>query len=181
MKVNWIVARATSARSDWGHYPQDMKQIGPIWGSWSTWMQFGTDNTVCHDLVRARELTSRAFHAVTNLYVYRQHCEVLNDPRRVHWYDGTYDHDHADIEDIIAMHLASSADMVLLLGFDFGKIQSGNDSRAEAQRKGMMRSVIAGSPAQWVAIDHDRDLDPAFANLANFTRDTMDNVLRLLS
>ena len=78
------------------------------------------------------------------------------------------------------MHLAAAqSDLVLLLGFDFGRIVQADDN--ERDRKGMMLSAISQGGPQWVAIDHDIQPDQSFANLTNFTRDTMSNVLRVLS
>lgn len=185
MNVNWVISASVATRHDWRDYPQKMKSIGPIWGSWRTWMDFGTDNAVCHDAVRSSELINRAFHAVTNLYVYRRHAQDLGNIRSLHLYDGDYDHSCLDIEDIVSLHLAAMrSDMILMLGFDFGRIESNPDPDLQQQmvnQKGLMRGLMANSDAQWVAIDHDVTPDPAFANLANFTRDTMENVLRLLS
>jgi len=182
MKVSWIAAAATDARSDWGHYPQDMKTVGPIWGSWRTWLNFGTDNVICHDPAKTRELMGRAFHAVCNFYVWRANITSTTTPPGIHLYDGSYRHDCPDIEDIVAMHLAAStSDMVLLLGFDLARQTVAPDNDGQRDRRGMIRSIIGSTPCQWVAIDHDRDLDPSFANLANCTRDTMENVLRLLT
>lgn len=184
MKVTWIAAAATDSRRDWGHYPQDMKTVGPIWGSWRTWLQFSTDNVICHDQAKGQELIARAFHAVSNFYVPRGHFPDTAPPRGVYLYEGTYDHPCQDIEDIVAMHLAASvSDMVLLLGFDLGRVTATpeTDTDLVQNRRGMIRSVIGSSACQWAVIDHDRDLDPAFGNLTNLTRDTMENVLRLLT
>jgi len=180
VRVTWVVAASTQNRSDWEDYPSRMKDVAPIWGSWKTWINFGTDNVICHDREQAQRLQSRAFHAVCNLYLLRSVYEDLGSPRAINAYDGEWSRPCADIEDIVAMHLAShQSDLVLMLGFDFGKISQNHPG--DVDRKGMMRSAIQQSSAQWVAIDHDIDPDPAFANLTNFTRDTMSNVLRLLS
>ena len=185
MRVNWVISAAASQRHDWQDYPRQMKTIGPIWGSWRTWMDFGTDNAVCHDLDKSQELINRAFHAVCNFYVYRPHAARLSNARSIHLYDGDYDHGCQDIEDIVSLHLAANrSDMVLLLGFDFGRIVAQEDAQKQqllVNQKGLMRGLISRSDAQWVAIDHDVAPDPAFTNLPNFTRDTMENVLRLLS
>ena len=180
MKTAWIVAAAATARRDWGDWPQQMKDVAPIWGSWKTWMTFGTDNVICHDLQQSRNLMGRAFHAVCNFYVYQEIYQELGSPRRVMAYDGQWGRTCSDIEDIVAMHLVQHhTDLVLLLGFDLAPIRTVDDDARD--RKGMILSIMGQSPAQWVAIDHNDQPDAAFANLANFTRDTMPNVLRLLS
>ena len=184
MRVNWVLSSTVVNRRDWGSYPQAMKDIAPLWGSWKTWVDFNTDNVICHDLDKSRDLINRAFHAVCNFYVWRDHHDQLGRPARVSVYDGSYHVSVPDIEDIVAMHLAASkSDMVLLLGFDFGRVISTDNAELDQglrDRLGMLRGALASTNVQWVAIDHDAVPDASFANLTNFTRDTMDNVLRLL-
>ena len=185
VRVSWVLAASVVNRRDWGRYPELMKSIAPIWGSWKTWLDFSTDNVVCHDLDKSRELINKAFHAVCNFHVYREHHEQLGQPTRVQVYDGSYHVMIPDIEDVVSMHLAASrSDMVLLLGFDFARIMASSDTEQDKlmrDRKGLLRGVVTNTNVQWVAIDHDTVPDPAFTNLSNFTRDTMDNVLRLLT
>ena len=185
MRVSWVLAASVVNRRDWGRYPELMKSIAPMWGSWKTWVDFSTDNVVCHDLDKSRDLVNRAFHAVCNFYVYKQHFEQLGSPARINVYDGTYHVMIPDVEDIVSMHLAAArSDMVLLLGFDFAKTVASNSAEQDQNlrdRKGLLRGVVANTNTQWVAIDHDAVPDTSFSNLSNFTRDTMDNVLRLLT
>jgi hypothetical protein len=47
---------------------------------------------------------------------------------------------------------------------------------------GLIRSLIVNQPEiQWVLIDHDNDTDKSFGELGNFTKDTLENVLDLLT
>lgn len=184
MKVTWVVASAAAIKSEW--YSSDsMKKIGPVWGSWKTWRNFNTDNVVCHDLAKSKDLLGRAFQAVCNFYVYRPNFQNLGRPIGINLYDGDYTLECTDIEDIISLHLASvNTDMVLLLGFDFSKPQpmaDPLDNHLVQNRHGMQYSIIKNSKSQWVAIDHDHRLDQNYELLPNFTRDTMSNVLRLLT
>lgn len=184
MRVHWVVA---------GQYQMDpavdidlVKAIGPTWGSWRTWRACATDNVICHNAAKSRELLDRAFQAVCNFYVPRSQYEFLKRPVGVKLYEGEFSHDMDDIEDIVAMHLAGSqADLVLMLGFDLGKIESTEDKLANhklVNRHGLIRGTIANQDSvQWVLVDAPRKLDRAYQELPNLTCDTMENALKLLA
>ena len=100
------------------------------------------------------------------------------------FYDGDFDQELDNIEDIVAMHLAAaSSDIVLMLGFEFvmpEKVTDRFEQHKITNRHGLVRSAIAGRPlVQWVAVDTD-DLDKSYQTLPNLTCDTMPNVLQLL-
>lgn len=184
MRVNWAVA--TSYSLDPTVNIDLIKGIGPLWGSWQTWRGCGTDNVICHSAAKARDLLDRAFQAVCNFYVPRTEYEFLKRPVGVKLYEGAYQEQVDDIEDIIAMHLCGSAsDIVLLLGYDLAPMPDDLaklDQHRMVNRHGLMRSAIANAAqTQWVVVDHPRDLDPAYQNLPNLTCDTMSSVLQLLA
>jgi hypothetical protein len=183
MKVTWIVAAGYSP--DKPIDSESLKKIGPIWGSHRTWRDYNTDNVVCHDLDRGRQLIVRAFQAVCNLYLPKKHFADLGRPLGVRLYDGDFDQPVDDIEDIISMHLASqNSDICLLVGFDLALPESIEDryqAHVIKNRHGMIRSVIAATPnVQWAVIDHSGNLDKSYQKLPNLTRDTMENALKLL-
>ena len=184
MRVNWAVA--TGYNLDPAVNIDLIKSIGPLWGSWQTWRGCGTDNVICHSGAKARELLDRAFQAVCNFYLPRSEYEFLKRPVGVKLYEGSYQEQLEDIEDIIALHLcASSSDIVLLLGYDLGVIPDNLaklDQHRMINRHGLIRSAIAGSSqTQWVVVDHPRDLDKAYQTLPNLTCDSMASVLKLLA
>ena len=163
-----------------------IKDIAPTWGSWKTRALLDTDNVVCNSLSTARELMQRSLHESCNLFVPRTFYAKLSRPNRLNYYDGNFKDDAWNIEDIIAMHLVSStSDLVLLFGFDFSILPVPKDKTEEYQKKkraGMLRSCLYNhADVQWVLIDHDRALDPAFTDLPNVTCDKIENVLKLLS
>lgn len=183
MRVNWIFA--DGYRLDPVREPDQLKSIGPTWGSWRTWRSCATDNVICHDPVKAKELINRAFQAVCNFYIPKHFYQDLNRPTGVKLYDGEFMHDLDHAEDIVAMHLViDTSDIVLLIGFDFIKKEPPVDvfERHKMQNYlGMIHSVIEQNPqVQWVLVDHDQNLDPAFQNIPNLTCDTMENALKLL-
>jgi hypothetical protein len=84
------------------------------------------------------------------------------------------------------MHLASStANIVLLLGFDFGEpappVDRG-DLHRWTNRRGLIGSIILNTPdTQWLAVDHVGSLSNSYAELPNLTCDKLKNVLKLLA
>lgn len=184
MRVNWVVT--AEYQLDPVVDLERVRGIGPIWGSWKTWRSCATDNVICHSPAKARELLDRAFQAVCNFYVPRGAYEFLKRPVGVKLYEGEFLHDTDSIEDIIALHLAAaSSDIILMLGFDLTEIQSTEDRLANHRafnRHGLIRSVIGASPSvQWVAVDHQSEMDRSYRELPNLTCDTMKNALQLLA
>jgi len=183
MRINWVFA------SFWiPDVTIDMdgvKNTGPSWGSWKSWRACSTDNVICHDRGRAQELLNRAFQAVCNFYVPRKYYQELGRPVGIKLYDGDFLEEAPDLEDIIAMHLAAAnSDIVLLAGFDFSKPMLVDDKfemHKIKNRLGLTRQVIASNQdIQWVIVDHAAEMDTAFTELPNLTRDTVNNVLQLL-
>lgn len=184
MRVNWVVT--ATYQLDPSISIDLIRAIGPIWGSWRTWRACSTDNVICHNQSKARELLDRAFQAVCNFHVPRACYEFLQRPVGVKLYEGEYREETEDIEDIIGLHLAAAqSDIVLMLGYDLRTIQPGSDrmtNHRNQNRHGLIRSVIANHPqVQWVLVDHPGDLDTAYRNLPNLTCDTMANALQLLA
>ena len=183
MRVNWVIA--SGYQLDPALDPDQLKLVGPIWGSWRTWRACSTDNVICNDFPKSRELLDRAFQAVCNFYVPRKFYQDLGRPIGLKLYDGEFGQDVDHLEDIVAMHLAASvSDIVLLLGFDFAEIQLPEDQLKKHKINnwhGLIRSIIASdNRIQWVAVDHPIELDKSYQNLPNLTCDTMENALKLL-
>ena len=184
MRVAWVVATGHAVGADTNL--NAIKAIGPIWGSHETWRAWSTDNVVCNDRTRARELLDRAFQAVCNFYVPRSEYEFLQRPVGVRLYEGLYREEVDAIDDIVTLHLcASCSDIVLMLGYDLTPIPKLEDRLARHRminRHGLIRSIISASPeTQWVVVDSAGDLDKAYQTLPNLTCDTMANALQLLA
>ena len=176
MRINWVFA--TGHKLGAGIKQEQIKSIGPTWGSWQTWKDCGTDNVVCHDIDRSRELIAKAIQAVCNFYVPKRYYADLGNPLGVRLYEGEFPQSVPNAEDIVAMHLAAGqSEIVLLAGFDFDKLKNEQDRPYH----GMARSVINSNPdVQWVLVDHLHDLGPAYRSLPNLTCDSFKNVLKLL-
>ena len=183
MRVNWVIA--SGHQLDPTVDPDQLKSVGSLWGSWRTWRACSTDNVICNDFAKSRELLDRAFQAVCNFYVPRKFYQDLDRPVGLKLYDGEFGQDVDHLEDIVAMHLAASvSDIVLLLGFDFGEIKLPEDRLKKHKVNnwhGLIRSIIsADHRIQWVVVDHPSELDKSYQNLPNLTCDTMTNALKLL-
>ena len=182
VKISWVVAADHSLYSTVN--VEQIKAVGPVWGSWRTWRAWGTDNVICHQQQKGRELLDRAFQAVCNFYIPRTLYEPLARPVGVRLYDGDFDRELDDIEDIVALHLAgSSNDIVLMVGYDWILPEDVTDRFERHKimnRHGLMRSVISNMVnTQWVAIDCEH-LDKSYQTITNLTCDTMKNALQLL-
>ena len=182
MRISWVVA--AGYQLDPAVNVEQIKSVGPIWGSWQTWRGCGTDNVICHQQKKARELLDRAFQAVCNFHIPRGLYESLGRPVGIRLYDGDFAQELDGIEDIVAMHLAAAdSDIVLLLGFEWTLPQNTQDRFERhklTNRHGLIHSAIAAQEhTQWVAIDCV-DLDKSYQNLTNLTCDSLANALQLL-
>lgn len=180
MNINWVFAADYSP--DATVDIESIKQTGPTWGSWKSWRACSTDNVVCDTRKEAETLLSRDFQASCNFYISEKVYKKLKEPDGVLVYGGDFSEKVADIEDVIAMHLAAvECDLVVLCGFNFDIPTSNN--KAKLHRLGLIRSTINQiDQVQWVAIDHDQEhIDKIFKSLPNLTCDSFDNVLYSLS
>lgn len=176
MNISWVIAEGY--QFDPTINVDIIKDIGPIWGSWTTWRGCSTDNVICNNYNKAKELIERDFHKGCNFYLPNKIWQELNRPLGIQSYDGKFEHDMNRTDDIVALHLASNMfDIVLLIGFDLSPMTSDSDRHYY----GHVLSVIKQHPnTQWVLVDHPADLDKNFQDLANLTCDNLGNVLQLL-
>ena len=181
MEVSWVLS---ADYADPIVKSETIKNIGSTWGSWKTWRSWSTDNVLCADDKKAQDLIKRAFHSVCNFYIPKESYTLLNRPAGVKVFDGNFPDDFPKQEDVIAMHLCSSSELVLCLGFDLQEITT-TDPKSKFLSKSYqaaVRSLIKNNTnTQFVFIDHPRELDKSFENLENISCDTYENVLQLLT
>jgi hypothetical protein len=183
MRVNWIFS------ANYNPEPEidldAMHNVGPSWGSWRSWRACNTNNVVCHERSRISDLLAREFQSVCNFYIPKSIYQEVGRPPGVRLYDGGFNDEVDDLEDIIAMHLVTTnSDLVLLAGFDFSekeaKVDMIHQHRAR-NRLGLTQRVVANHPEiQFVLVDHSKSLDRVYSGLPNLTCDVMKNVLQLL-
>lgn len=164
---------------------EKLKSIGSFWGSWRTWRSNSTDNVICFDDSQARDLINRSFHKKCNFYIPKSAYQFLNRPAGVKMFDGEFQHEVDQKDDIISMHLASgNSDIVLLLGFDFSEQPTLADKLAEHRAhnyRQLTKQVILSNPEiQWVLIDHPAPMRKDLNDVQNLTSDSLNNVLELL-
>lgn len=183
MNINWVLANKIDL--DPAVDLSKIKNIGSLWGSWRTWRACQTDNVICHDSDKAKELIGKGMHTFCNFYVSNDVYQNLDSSTRVFCYGGDFSHEVQEQDEIVAMHLAAAAsDIVLLLGFDWTAKPLPADADKRLLRHNyinLVREAIAGNAqTQWVVIDHDGDVMPELAQLGNLTQDTMSNVFGML-
>ena len=177
MNISWVIAEGY--QFDPVFDIDIIKDIGPIWGSWTTWRGCSTDNVICNNSSKAQELIDRGFHKGCNFYIPKLVWQELKCPMGVQSYNGKFEHNMNHTDDIVALHLSSTtADIVLLMGFGLPPMTTAEDRHYY----GHTLSVIKQNPdTQWVLVDHSADLDKNFQDLPNLTCDTLENVLQLLA
>jgi hypothetical protein len=172
MRTAWVISEALQLLPTkvYGR----LQDIAPTWGSWSTWREFTTDNCTCSEIRKARELLARAFQVVTNFHVPKAYYQELGEPKGVRLIEGLPRIDVEYQDDIIAVSIASQQyDLVLLLGFDLEQPESYSDQ---------IYTIISGNAdCQFVQIDAVKTAPERYQILTNFTCDSYENVLQLLS
>ena len=182
MNVSWILAD-TIVLDPLADVKQ-MKEIGPLWGSWRTWRGCETDNVICHDMAKAKDLLMRQFQTSCNFYIPNTIWVALDRPEKVNLYEGDF-LDEFQPEEIVAMHLATSqSDIILLLVFDWTEKPKNPNKLLEHHAhvyKTLVKHCIENNPEiQWVLVDHPGAIMKMLNNLPNLTQDTMDTALSLL-
>lgn len=162
----------------------DLKKIGPIWGSWRTWRAYQTDNVICHDQVKAAELIQRDFQSRCNFFLPESVHVSLDRPSGVKIYAGEFVHDVIRQEEIVTLHLAATtSDIVIMLGWDLSKFEPVGDklrnNQAQHHRNMIRQAFAIYDKVQWVIADHEGELDPEIAKLPNLVIDSLSGVLEL--
>lgn len=183
MNVSWVVA--DSAILDVSVKFDELKQIGPIWGGWRTWRNCGTDNVICHDFAKARELLDRKFQTLCNFYIPNDLYKTLDRPPGVKLYEGQFNMEVENPDELIAMSLAASrSDLVLLVGFDFTKKPKLSDKLLEHRAQNRRNLISTGARnfpnVQWVLVDHPPNLIDELKDYTNITTDSFASVFELL-
>jgi len=164
-----------------------MKRSGAFWGSWKTWRAYNTDNVICHDSNKAKELIKQAFQATCNLYIPNSVYKELSQPKGVRLYEGDFmGHNVNNQDEIVAMNLAASiCDVVLLVGFDWSDSPKSKDKPEDItiqNYKGLVAQAIKSTPhVQWILVDHPKKIRKDLKKLSNIDKDSFDNVLSILN
>jgi len=178
MNIAWLFAENTLLPPTTD--VQAIKNVAPIWGSWRTQRGYQTDNVICWDPQQAQLLVAQGYGAICNLFIHQSVYDQLDRPKGVRVFGGEFVHSVDSQDDVVGMHLvASAADVVLMVGFDFAEPKIPTESRINYL--GLAAQVVQDhSRQQWVLIDHAPDLAKPFKGQENITCDRMKNVLQLL-
>jgi hypothetical protein len=181
MNISWVFA--DTALLDPTANLSDMKEIGSSWGSWKTWRGCQTDNVICHNLEKAKDLIKRNFQTTCNFYIPNTDWVTLDRPDNVLLYEGSF-LDEFQPEEIVAMHLAASvSEIVLLVGFDWTeKPKNPNkllEHRAHVYRTLIKHAMENNPEVQWVLVDHPEPVMKFLSKTSNLVQDTMESCLGL--
>lgn len=184
MNISWVLS--DNATLDPTVDISQFKDVGSLWGGWRTWRSFSTDNVVCFDPDKAKDLIQRLFYNQCNLYIPNSVYVLLDRPAGVKVFDGNFNLDIQHHDELVSIHLASSQnEIILLFGFDWSKKEKLTDPLLEHRAhnyRNLIKQVIKDNPTtQWVLIDHPHDIMPELSNLPNLSKDSLVNVLKLLS
>lgn len=184
MNIAWVVSTdiALSHNID----IEQLKNIGSIWGSDQTWRKCSTDNVICSDTNRARDLLQREFQKYCNFYVPEDAYVDLDRPQGVKLFGGRFTFELNYPDDIIAMQLsASQNDVILLLGFNWQPKEKHADRleehRAQNYRTAVKHAIRDNPNTQWVLVDHNETLIEELKDLGNLSIDSLPNVLSMLN
>lgn len=184
MNVTWVLANNTIL--DPTVDLDQLRQFGTFWGGWPTWRAYATDNVICHDLTKARELIDRKFHERCNLYVPNSAYVMLDRPAGIKLYEGEIPLEVDNQDELVALNLAATvSDVVLMLGFDW-PVQDKNTDRLLEHRAHNYRGIVnrliqERSTTQWIMIDPINSVRPELTKFTNFGIDNLPNVLKLLA
>lgn len=172
MRTAWVISEALQLLPTKAY--GRLQDVAPTWGSWSTWREFSTDNCTCSEIRKAKELLARAFQGVTNFHLPKAYHVELGEPKGVKLIEGLPRTDVELQDDVIAVSVASQQyDLLLLLGFDLALPQAYSDQ---------IFTIMSGNDhCQFVQIDAVQPAPDRYQTLTNFTCDTYENVLHLLS
>ena len=183
MKTCWVLAQDIGLGAV---DPSVLSNVAETWGTADNWREYQTDNVVCHDLKQSINLVRRAFHAVTTLYVPREHYNELGRPVGIKLYEGEFKDNAVDNkEDIVMLNLVSSVnDIVLMYGFDLSPVDPTTDKLEQRFKKAYrhnVKTIIESNPnVQYVLVDYKHELADNIKGLENLTLDSLDAVLELL-
>lgn len=183
LRINWVLSNNPASSTQ-----HDIKTLSPksqLWGGWSSWHTFMTDNIICHDHASATKLVEKKFYLSNKVYFPATFKIDFGVLPKVVYYGGEFAHEIDNCEEIVAMHLcASLSDIVLLHGFDWRNLSTHTDEFDQYKKhcyKNLVAEVIKACPnVQWVLVDHKELPFEELNGLENLCCDTLENVKTLI-
>ena len=182
MKVCWILSEdIPSDLID----PKVIKDTGTSWGSWKIARKYTPDNCICSRNTEASPLVQHGFQNTCNLYIPQDSFKVVGSPANVRLFNGKFQNNISNSDDIIALNLAvPDSDIVLLAGFNFSPVLNTDDKAKQESKLEYyfnIRGIIkTNSQTQFVLVDYKHELASWTNELENLTQDTIGNVMSLL-
>ena len=184
VKYCWMVRKDYDPGQHIGH--ERMKAVCAIWGSWQSWRTCATDNIIVEDFADARRLLDRELHTRTNMWTHEENFDLLGRPDTLSLHNITIDKSLRDKNDLVALALSAARhEIVMCAGFDL-TFDDAETDRLERHEQKRFLSAVANiakgfDQTQFVFIDLPGEPAENFEGLSNVTRDSMDNVLALVS
>ena len=180
MNIVWAVSNTYPKKSI---NPEDLREIGSLWGGWKSYRSWATDNVICHDLKKAKDLVKRKFQEKTNFYIPKSFYPEVGRPTNVKLYDGDFPGTIPQPEELIALHLCSQvADVVLLLGYDLSEPKNKKNLPDYKNYISALRGALElYEDTQFVLVNMRSDLPEQLTEYTNLTVDTLENVIDILS
>lgn len=183
MKITWVIDQDAIARPNTNL--AKMKDLGSTWGSWATWKEWKTDNIVAYDYAKTADLVRRKYQDYSNLYIQENYYNQLNRPTNVKLYNGSFDTDFSNQEQVMAMILtAATADVVILLEFNLNPEMPTDPYQRHLKKNyqtAVTRALMTFPNTQWVFVDPIGEINNTITELPNVSCDTMENVLQLIA
>lgn len=184
MKIAWLISQQIGETTKLDM--DALKQHTPTWGSCHIWGRFKVDNIVCNNINTTRALVDRNIQKETNLFVPQKHITQLGNPPNLKGFQGEFkDTNINNKDDIIGLNIVSNMyDVILLVGFKFAKSKSTNKLEQHKQFAYIhnVHTIIKENPdKQFVLVNQKGKLSADFEALENLTRDSLNNVLELIS
>jgi len=184
MKIAWLFSEQLSKTAKLDE--SAIKENAPTWGSCNILGQFPIDNIVCNNIKTVKALVDRNVQKQTNLFVPHKYIAQLGNPPNLKGFQGEFkDTNINNKDDIIGLNIvANMYDIILLVGFKFAKSTS-KDKLVQHRQFAYIHNVqtiIKENPdKQFVLVNQKGKLNAEFEALENLTRDSLSNVLELIS
>ena len=184
LRTNWVVSNNPPVNT-----LAHIKSLCPrshIWGGWSSWHQFMTDNVICHDHPSAATLVDKKFHRQCNLFFPATFKLDFGTLPNVTYYGGEFAHEIDNREEVVALHLAgANSDIVLLHGFDWRGTSDYADDFDRYKKhcyKSLVTEALKSMPmVQWVLVNHTEMPFEELSGMDNVCCDSLDAVKALLT
>jgi hypothetical protein len=163
-----------------------LQEGAPTWGSCSVYGNYNVDNIICNDIKHAERMVNQNIQSSANLYIPQDNFSVLGNPPNIKTFQGSFNDGNINFkDDIVTMNIvASTYDIILLLGFKFTKPKPKDDKLTQHKQLAYLHNiktiVESNEDKQFVLVNYKGKLSKEFDDIENLSRDSLANVLELV-